>query len=399
MPSLELSEAELVSLGNNRGDKPEAEPTLHLQKANEVHPEFAFEDANIELHTPDQIFWVHQFQLTKFAKIGKLIHAARKADSVSASDNRIKIVCDGESVDFYNAFRVMYAPAILGVPEFQVDTLISALRIASTYDYADLRNFAIDELEKCSLPAIDQIELSDEFFLPHWEKSAFVDLCYRPEPITSSEARILGIERFAQLARIREAQQCHRLMELFNKSVQPHYLLAQMEGLDKTSALRRDAEFSSRHATLPQCDCKVHKNEAEFSSRHATLPQCDCKVHKNEAGARLLIPCQIHNLAPVILKESRTLFEQRNELLDRFASLNKAVAAEKLALPAPVILKESRTLFEQRNELLDRFASLNKAVAAEKLALPEEMKIVSVESELNGAPWIRRASSQNGTVM
>ncbi|CAE6457296.1 unnamed protein product [Rhizoctonia solani] len=341
MPSLELSEAELVSLGNNRGDKPEAESTLHLQKANEVHPEFAFEDANIELHTPDQVFWVHEFQLTKFAKIGKLIHAARKADSVSASDNRVKIVCDGESVDFYNAFRVMYSPAILGVPEFEVDTLISALRIASTYDYADLRNFAIDELEKCSLPAIDQIELSDEFFLPHWEKPAFVDLCYRPEPITSSEAQILGIERFAQLARIREAQQCHRLMELFNKSVQPHYLLAQIEGPDKTSALRRDAEFSSRHATLPQCDCKVHKNEA---------------------GARLLIPCQIHKLAPVILKESRTLFEQRNELLDRFASLNKAVAGE-------------------------------------KLALPEEMKIVSVESELNGAPWIRRASSQNGTVM
>ncbi|KAJ1311402.1 hypothetical protein OPQ81_009892 [Rhizoctonia solani] len=339
--SPDLSEAELISLSSNSDGKPEVESTAPPSRAKLVHPEFAFEDANIEVETIDQLFWVHEFQLKKFAKIGKLIGEAREAGSVSDTGNRIRIDCHGDSVDFYNTFRVLYSPAILGVPEFGVDTLVSALRIASTYDYPDLRNFAINELEKCSLPAISQIMLSDEFFLPHWEKPAFVDLCYRTEPITSSEAQTLGIERFTEIARIREVRQRHHFLDLFNKSLQPYPLLTQMEGPDKTNALRRDAEFSSRHANLPDCDCKIHKNES---------------------SVRFLIPCQIHKLAPLILKESRTLFEQRNELLSRLSSLNK--------------------LFK-----------------AQKLETEEEMKFVSVESELNRAPWIRRAGSKSGSVL
>lgn len=53
-----------------------------------------------------------------------------------------------------------------------------------------------------SLPAIERVELSDEFSLPEWEPAAFSELCHRVEAISPSEAQILGIERFAQVARI-----------------------------------------------------------------------------------------------------------------------------------------------------------------------------------------------------
>ncbi|KAF8680034.1 hypothetical protein RHS04_04312 [Rhizoctonia solani] len=337
----DLSEAELVSLGDDENSKPNAKCAVHLPILETVHPEFAFEDANVEVQTGDQVFWVHEFQLNKLAKIGSLIRATRKEGSVSDSGNRVKIICDADSVDFYNALRVLYAPAILGVPDFEVDTLISALRIASSYDYPDLRNFAIEELEKCSLPAIDQIELSDEFSLPHWEKPAFVDLCYRAEPITSHEARILGVDRFTEIARIRETQQRRHFVKLFDKSVQPCHLLAQMGGPDQASALRRDAEISS---------CR------------GNLPECNCKIHKSESGSRSISLCQIHELAPAILKESRTLLEQRNQLLNRLASLNKALATEKLGAAG---------------EICSTF----------------------VENELDKASWIRRESSTGGTVM
>ncbi|CAE6508567.1 unnamed protein product [Rhizoctonia solani] len=214
MPSLDRTETELVSFANGR----EAESSIRMLKANVVHPEFAFEDANIEVQTSDRTFCVHEFQLNKFTKIRELIQEARKAGSVSDSGNRVKIVCDGNSMDFYNTFRVLYSLAIFGVPEFQVDILISTLRIASAYDYAELKRFATDELEKCSLSSIDQIKLSDECFLPHWEKPAFVDLCYRTEPITRSEAEILGLERFVELARVREAQQCDSFVEIPGKT-------------------------------------------------------------------------------------------------------------------------------------------------------------------------------------
>ncbi|CAE6485402.1 unnamed protein product, partial [Rhizoctonia solani] len=344
LSSPDLSEAELVSLSSDGvilDNEPEIGSSAHLPKAKTVHPEFAFEDANVEIETTDLVFWVHEFQLKKFAKIGKLIQEARQAGSVSDSSGRVKIVCNGASVDFYHAFRVLYSPAILGVPEFEVDILISALRIASTYNYADLRNFAIEELEKCSLPSIDQIRLSDEFFLPNWEQPAFVDLCYRAEPITISEAQSLGIERFTEISRIREAQQRQRFMELFDQVAQPHPLLAQMQGPDKATALRRDAEFSCRYTALPQCNCKIQKDES---------------------GARFMALCQLHKIAPVILKESHTLFEQRNEFLNRLASLNKAITTEKL-------------------EVVDG------------------MKIASVERELSKAPWIRRAGGKSNAAL
>ncbi|KEP52564.1 hypothetical protein V565_043290 [Rhizoctonia solani 123E] len=150
VPLPDMSEAELVSFGNDRvDDKPEVESPIHIPKVNTVRPEFVQVNpfgyptiATTNYNTPKTIghnFWLHEFQLNKLAKIGELIRGARKAGSVSDSGNRVKVICGGDGVDFYDTFRVLYSPAILGVPEFEVDTLVSALRIASAYDYADLR--------------------------------------------------------------------------------------------------------------------------------------------------------------------------------------------------------------------------------------------------------------------
>ncbi|CAE6540731.1 unnamed protein product [Rhizoctonia solani] len=103
VPSPDMSEAELVSFGNDRvDDKPEVESPIHIPKVNTVRPEF--------VQTIGHNFWLHEFQLNKLAKIGELIRGARKAGSVSDSGNRVKVICGGDSVDFYNTFRVLYSP-------------------------------------------------------------------------------------------------------------------------------------------------------------------------------------------------------------------------------------------------------------------------------------------------
>lgn len=94
--------------------------------------------------------------------------------------------------------------------EFNPPTLTSALRIATIYNYPALRTFAIRRLERASLSAIDRIRLAREFRLPSWEEPAYVELREWDEAITTSEASVLGLKTFVQLARIREQEQRRR---------------------------------------------------------------------------------------------------------------------------------------------------------------------------------------------
>ncbi|EUC64158.1 hypothetical protein RSOL_436380 [Rhizoctonia solani AG-3 Rhs1AP] len=195
-----------VSLSNNKRSDADIAIVENQQPA-PVHPEFAFSDGNIELQTNDQTFWVHEYHLNKFAAFAALIQAA-KSSATSDSGRRIVIACDKKTKgdDVYNTLKVIYASHIDGVPDFDSSTLTSALRIASTFDYPALRKFAISKLEGMSLPAIERIQLSDELSLPTWEAPAFTELCSRKEPISQSEAEILGMTRFVEIARIRETE-------------------------------------------------------------------------------------------------------------------------------------------------------------------------------------------------
>ncbi|KAG8736390.1 hypothetical protein FRC11_002664 [Ceratobasidium sp. 423] len=181
-----------------------------------VHPEFAFADGNIEIQTAAQSFWVHEYHLNKFSVFATLIQAAKNSGMASNPGCRITLTCDKETEgeDIYNALKVIYASHIDGIPNFDLNTIISTLRIASTYDYPALRKFAISKLEAMNLPAIQRIQLSDEFLIPSFETPAFTELCSRSEPISAAEAEALGMTRFVELARIRETQRARWAVEV-----------------------------------------------------------------------------------------------------------------------------------------------------------------------------------------
>ncbi|QRW19282.1 hypothetical protein RhiXN_00688 [Rhizoctonia solani] len=145
-----------------------------------------------------------------------------------------------------------------------------------------------------------------------------------------------------EIARIRETQQRRRFVKLSTNRFSHVTCWLKWEG--QIRQVRYDATL------------------VKISSCRGNLPECNCKIHKSESGSRSISLCQIHELAPVILNESLTLLEQRNQLLNRLASLNKALASEKLGAVG---------------EICSTF----------------------VENELDKASWIRRESSTGGTVM
>jgi hypothetical protein len=104
---------------------------------------------------------------------------------------------------------------IKGPFEFDAPTLVSSLRLATSYEYPELRKFSIDRLEILSahLSAIQRIELAREFDLSGWYESAFQELVERSEPITKDEAKVIGFEGFEELARARENEKIKKGME------------------------------------------------------------------------------------------------------------------------------------------------------------------------------------------
>ncbi|KDN49819.1 hypothetical protein RSAG8_01884, partial [Rhizoctonia solani AG-8 WAC10335] len=164
------------SSNNNHSDNDTA--VTEDPKQAPVHPEFAFPDGNVEIQTTDQTFWVHEYHLNKFAGFATLIQAA-KSSAISDPGRRIIVACDKKTKgeDICNTLKVIYASHIDGIPDFDSNTVTSALRIASTFDYPALRKFATSKLEGMNLSPIQRIQLSDEFSLPSWETPAFTELC------------------------------------------------------------------------------------------------------------------------------------------------------------------------------------------------------------------------------
>ncbi|KAF8596248.1 hypothetical protein BDV93DRAFT_528186 [Ceratobasidium sp. AG-I] len=161
---------------------------------------FDLGDGDLRLVMHDTTLETHKYIIKRFSRLKNRI------------ENNVITLRSDEPVaeDFRNMFRILYASVVEGPFEFDPSTLISALRIATIYDYPSLRTFAIRHLEKASLSAVDRIGLAREFGLPSWEEPAYVELCNRDEAITKQEARVLGLDAFVHVAKIREKEQRRR---------------------------------------------------------------------------------------------------------------------------------------------------------------------------------------------
>ncbi|CAE6463436.1 unnamed protein product [Rhizoctonia solani] len=161
-------------------------------------------DGDIELKVNNTIFKSHKHLLNDFGRLREMIKGMERYNTGTPC---IIIYRDEHGVeDFKNMFKVLYASLIKGPFEFDGPTLISALRIATAYEYPELRKFSIDKLGASCLTPIQRIQLAREFNLTAWDESAFHELATRDEPITKEEAKELGFERFEELAKAREEE-------------------------------------------------------------------------------------------------------------------------------------------------------------------------------------------------
>ena len=86
-----------------------------------------------------------------------------------------------------------------------VDEWTSVLHLATRWEFESIRWVAIRELEKFSIDAVEKIVLSRRFDINSpWALAAYTEVCQRPDTLTVSEARTLGLETAMRIYQLRE---------------------------------------------------------------------------------------------------------------------------------------------------------------------------------------------------
>ncbi|CEL57957.1 hypothetical protein RSOLAG1IB_02702 [Rhizoctonia solani AG-1 IB] len=185
---------------NRRSESPEPIPQPPIS-ATSIGP-FKAEYGDVLLLVKGEGLSTHKYLLQRFSVL------EAKLSESSSNDARPTYVLEEDSVnpdDFHNTFKILYSSPLNSPFDFDTPAFVSALRLATLYDYPELRTYSITHLSQANLGPIERIKIARECKLPEWKEPAYTELGLREEPITTEEANVLGLEALTDISRRREA--------------------------------------------------------------------------------------------------------------------------------------------------------------------------------------------------
>ena len=113
------------------------------------------------------------------------------------------------ALDFECLLSILYPPTI-GEHSATLTEWISILQLATRWLFDDIRSLAIRELANFEIEPVQKVVIALQNDVPEWLHPSYMALCERHNPLSVEEARRLGVEVVAQLARAREIYRDHR---------------------------------------------------------------------------------------------------------------------------------------------------------------------------------------------
>ncbi|CAE7086913.1 unnamed protein product [Rhizoctonia solani] len=196
-----LSYNALISSSPPNPQVPNAPTSTNPQ---EVLPSYDFVGTIIKLQVNDVVFRIPEPQISKFASLKKLVEDARKADPHNLTLTITVRDTSELASDFLSTFSLF--DTLVGLVDSSTESLISAARISTKYDYPKLRTLCIQELEKRTIGTMDRLRIGRTLGLTSWEDRACKELSERAEMITREEMLALGVDAYFQVASAREKQ-------------------------------------------------------------------------------------------------------------------------------------------------------------------------------------------------
>ncbi|KAF7351009.1 hypothetical protein MSAN_01663200 [Mycena sanguinolenta] len=111
-------------------------------------------------------------------------------------------------VDFERLLKVLYPlTAVPKTPELSKDEWISVLKLASLWNFIEVRNLAIEHLASYSesLDCVERIMFGRQYDVSSWLRSGYIEVARRKTTISSSEANKIGLDVALRICKLREA--------------------------------------------------------------------------------------------------------------------------------------------------------------------------------------------------
>ncbi|CAE6450670.1 unnamed protein product [Rhizoctonia solani] len=183
--------------------------------ATKRHSKFYFDNTLIVIQVEDTLFNVHKYQLLKSETFSDMFNMPKEdnEEPEEGSCPEHPIVMEGVSAaDFEALMTVLYARTSIGFPSYftthqptpEASLIVPAFRLANMWNFSDLRAYLLP-LAETALGDVDKIVFAREFDIQSWLVPAHKNLCERPEPITTEEARRLGIDRWTPVSNIQSS--------------------------------------------------------------------------------------------------------------------------------------------------------------------------------------------------
>ncbi|KAJ7286928.1 hypothetical protein C8J57DRAFT_1048994, partial [Mycena rebaudengoi] len=155
------------------------------------HPKFWFADGNCIVMVADTEYNVHRY-----------LFAGTKAFSGQGIGGMSPYYLSATKTDFERLLTILY-PASHGEHECETtEEWTSVLRLADRWDMHDIRRLAIAQLELCAGP-VDKIALGERYGVQEWLVPAYLELCTRKAPITTTEGYQIGVEALVRIAELK----------------------------------------------------------------------------------------------------------------------------------------------------------------------------------------------------
>ncbi|KAG8921495.1 hypothetical protein FRC01_000220 [Tulasnella sp. 417] len=194
----------------NRGSRFSANPEVTASsstQASAVEEEYAGLDPQIVLEVEGVLFGFPRSQLMASEVFRDMLtdeHLGSPKEGTQDNPIRMETISRVTLSQTKAFYKVVNCRRFDAEPTLSTKQWSEALQLATVWGFETLRKFIIDHLDSLLDDPLSRIELADQCGVKEWLHPAYAKLCAQGTPLTVKEGRVLGLERFAALCRIRE---------------------------------------------------------------------------------------------------------------------------------------------------------------------------------------------------
>ncbi|KDQ56434.1 hypothetical protein JAAARDRAFT_132540, partial [Jaapia argillacea MUCL 33604] len=173
------------------------------------HDRFYFADGSIVFLVNNTLYKIHRYFLQRDSDVlSERINWDALTGGGALSDGSAEYhslqLENINAIEFDRFLSTLY-PFYVNRPFRRFDEWTSVLRLASMWNFALIRELAIEQPSEVASP-VDKVVLGRQYTVTQWLVPAFVDLAKRDTPLNLGEGRRLGMEDAILLGQIVESR-------------------------------------------------------------------------------------------------------------------------------------------------------------------------------------------------